>query len=143
MGVLLGEPLPDNDLPDDRGGLRVDLGAHDYAAQRCREVVVCAAALLERFAELPTLSSPHFPAVQSAALLLRMCGCGKVIHLLRSSPPASVREAARSYDAALLQAYDKLASLDLLTLEQKQQCRLLLRAGGRGLRSQERLAPAA
>ncbi len=78
-----------------------------------------AAALLERFAKLPTLSSPHLPTVQSAALLLRMCGCGKVTHMLRSNPPAGVQEAARTYDAALLQAYEKLASLDPLTLEQK------------------------
>ncbi len=78
------------------------------------------AALLERFAELPALASPHLPAVQSAALLLRMCGCGQATHLLRSSPPTRVQEAARAYDHALLQTYEKLASLDPLMHEQKE-----------------------
>ncbi len=143
VGVPLGEPLPAGGLPAPGDDHRVDLGDEDYEAQRCKEVAGRAAALLAKLAELPTHASPQHPAVQLAALLLRHCGCGKVTHLLRSTPPASVREAARSYDAALLQAYEELAALDPLTAAQTLQCQLPLRRGGRGLRSQERLAPAA
>ena len=143
VGVPLGEPLPANGLhvlDDER---RVDVGTEDYAAQRCHEVVGRAAALLQAFAELPAKASPHLPAVQVAALLLRLCGCGKVTHLLRTAPPPTTRPAARVYDAALLKCYEELAELDPLTTEQALQCQLPLRLGGRGLRSQEQLASAA
>ncbi len=78
--------------------------------------------------------------MQVAGLLLRHCGAGKFTHLLRSNPPTSVRAAARAYDTELLKAYEALASLDPLAEDQAEQCRLRLRDGGRGLRSQERLA---
>ena len=81
--------------------------------------------------------------MQASALLLRLCGPGKVTHLLRSNPPACTRHAAAAFDAALLQAYEELAGLDPLATTQAMQCRLPLRLGGRGLRSQEELAPAA
>ena len=32
VGVPQGEPLPENGLPDDRDGLKMDLGANDYTA---------------------------------------------------------------------------------------------------------------
>ena len=51
--------------------------------------------------------------------------------------------AARDFDAAVLRAYEALAALDPLTVEQALQCQLPLRLGGRGLRNQEGLAPAA
>ena len=143
VGVALGAELPAGGLPDESDARRVDLGTAGFAEQRCGEVVLRATALLQRIAELPTLASPHLPAVQVSALLLRLCGCGKVTHLLRSSPPASTEAAAGVFDAALLEAYVKLAELDPLTDEQAAQCRLPLRLGGRGLRSQQRLAPAA
>ena len=143
VGVPLGEPLPEDGLPAEDDQRRVDLGTDAFAKERCAEVSARAATLLERFAELPTQASPHQPAVQVAALLLRHCGCGKVTHLLRSTPPATVREAARAYDAALLTCYEVLTELDPLTEAQALQSRLPLRLGGRGLRSQEQLAPAA
>ncbi len=143
VGVPLGEPLPENGLPAENDERRLDLGTEDYATERCHEVVRRAAALLELLAELPAKASPQQPAVQVAALLLRLCGCGKVTHLLRSTPPQLVREAARTYDAALLKCYEDLAELDPLTCAQALRCRLPLRRGGRGLRSQEQLAPAA
>lgn len=42
-----------------------------------------------------------------------------------------------------MKAYEALAALEPLTATQAAQCELPLRLGGRGLRSQERLAPAA
>ena len=63
--------------------------------------------------------------------------------MLRSTPPASTEAAASAFDRAVLEAYTKLAHLDPLTAEQATQCRLPLRLGGRGLKSQQQLAPAA
>ncbi len=143
VGVPLGEPLPAGGLPAEDDGRRVDLGTEDYAKERCQEVVERAEKLLGLFAELPAKASPHQPAVRVAALLLRLCGAGKVTHLLRTTPPNLVQEAAKHYDDALLRAYEELALLDPLTAAQALQCRLPLHLGGRGLRSQEQLAPAA
>jgi hypothetical protein len=143
VGVPLGEPFPANGMPAPDDERRVDIGSEDYAKQRCHEVVERAAALLQAFAELPAKASPHQPAVQVAALLLRLCGCGKVTHLLRSTPPSTTKSAARVFDTALLKCYEELAELDPLTAEQALQCSLPLRLGGRGLRSQEQLASAA
>jgi len=143
VGVPVGEPLPENGLPPASDDTRLDLGSDDYVAERCEEVVGRAAALLEALAELPVKASPHQPAVQVAALLLRLCGGGKVTHLLRTTPPRLVQGAARAFDEALLKGYEDLAGLDPLTEVQQLQCRLPLRLGGRGFRSQEQLAPVA
>ena len=143
VGVPLGGPLPGHGLPDESDELRVDLGTSGYAAERCAEVVQRAAALLERLADIPVQASPHLPAVQVAALLLRLCGGGKITHLLRTTPPSSVKEAAAAFDTAMLKAYESLALLDRLSREEQEQCRLPVRLGGRGLRSQALLAPAA
>ena len=143
MGVPVGGLLPANGLPAESDERRMDLGTTTYAKQRCAETAERAGALLAKVAELPTSASPHQPAVQVAALLLRLCGGGKVTHLLRCNPPDTVAEPARSFDTALLKAYETLADLDPLSADQKVQCQLPLRLGGRGLRSQERLAPAA
>ena len=102
-----------------------------------------AAALLDKLAELPAEASPHLPARQAAVLLLRNCCAGKLTHLLRTTPPASCAKAAAAFDEALLEAYQRLTRLDPLTAPQRAQCRLPLRLGGRGLRSQEQLAPVA
>ena len=143
VGVPLGEPLPASGLPDPSDDHRVDLGVEDFARDRCCETAVRAAALLAKVAELPTLASPHLPATQLSALLLRMCGAGKLIHLLRSTPPPSVLPAAELYDRAVLDCYRVVADLDALSPQETSQCQLPLRCGGRGLRSQARLAPAA
>ena len=143
VGVPIGEALPENGLPDRSDEQRVDLGADGYEEERCREVAQRAAKLLARLAELPTLASPHLPAVQVAALLLRLCGCGKITHLLRSNPPARTEAAAKAFDKSLLQAYVDLAGLDPLSTDQEAQCQLPLRLGGRGLRSQAAVAAAA
>ena len=112
VGVPLGDPLPDRGLPDDSDGRRVDLGTNHDAQERCEEVAARAAAFLDKLGDLPTEASPHLPAVQAAALLLRLCGAGKLTHLLRTTLPTLASSAARSFDAALLETYEKLAALD-------------------------------
>ena len=67
VGVPLGDPLPANGLPDHEDDRRVDHGNAGYTEQRCAETVGRAAAFLERLAELPTLASPHQPAVSCVA----------------------------------------------------------------------------
>ena len=124
MGVTLGSDLPPNGLPAHNDAWRVDLGDATFSAQRCSEVAARAALLLERLSELPTLASPHLPAVHTSALLLRLCGAGKVTHLLRSTPPAQTLAAAKAFDTALLHAYEALAALDPLTTNQALQCQL-------------------
>ncbi len=113
--------MPENGTPDHEDDRRVDLGSAGYTAQRCEEVATRAAAFLDRLASLPTHASPHQPAVQVAALLLRLCGTGKLTHVLRSTPPAQSTPAARAYDCALLRAYETLASLDPLSSTQQTQ----------------------
>ena len=100
-------------------------------------------ASMQKLAEPPTSASPHLPAAQLSAKMLRLCGPSKVTHLLRSIAPSNSRPAASSYDKALLQAHEVITELDPLTDSQVQQVQLPLRAGGRGLRSQEGTAAAA
>ena len=76
VGTPQGEPLPENGLPAENGALRVDAAPQDHAKERCQEVADRAAKLLERVAALPR--EAHQPAVQVAALLLRLCGCGEL-----------------------------------------------------------------
>ena len=112
------------------GALRGDGGASGRASRR-------------KLAELPAAASPHLPARQTAGLLLRHTGASKLTHLLRTNAPATSEAAAGAYDDALLAAYTELARLDPLTEPEQTQCRLPLRLGGRGFRSQRQLAPAA
>ena len=75
--------------------------------------------------------------------MLRMCGTGKLTHMLRSAPPRATQEAARRYDQAILASYVEITGLDDLTEQEALHCQLPMRMGGRGLRSQEKLAHAA
>ena len=143
MGAALGDPLPESGLPAQGDEQRVDLGSMGFTQARCNETAERTVRFCERVAELPALASPHLPAAQAASLLLRLCGSSKITHLLRSTPPEKVQAAAGAFDTAVLEAYEKLANLDPLTDHQRAQCRLPLRLGGRGLRSQLLLAPAA
>ena len=72
-----------------------------------------------------------------------MCGAEKLIHLLRSVPPSTVQAAAAAYDRTLLGCHRDVAMLGPLSPTEALQCQLPLRLGGRGLRGQARLAPAA
>jgi hypothetical protein len=104
--------LPSDGLLDTSDHHRVDFGDEDYVRNRCCETAERAAALLTKVAEPPTLASQHLPATQLSALLLRMCGSGKLTHLLRSVPPCTVLPAAEMYDHAVLDCYRELADLD-------------------------------
>ena len=108
-----------------------------------KQTTARACELLSRIAALPAQASPHLPAVQLSALMLRMCGTGKLTHMLRSAPPRATQEAARRYDQALLASYVKITGLDDLTEQEALHCQLPMRMGGRGLRSQEKIANAA
>ena len=134
VGVPLGEPLPPAGLLDESDDHRVGLGDENYVRDRCCETAERAAALLDRVAQLPTLASPHLPARQLSAQLLRLCGSGKLTHLLRSTPPCMVQPAAVKYDHAVLDCYRELAGLDAFSPSETAQCQLPLRSGGRGLR---------
>ena len=96
VGLSLSADLPPSGLPAHDDDRRVDLGEAGFSSRRCSEVAARAALLLERLSELPVLASPHFPAVHTSALLLRLCGAGKVTHLLRSTPPAQTLAAAKA-----------------------------------------------
>ena len=80
-------------------------------------------------------------ARQCAGKLLRVCGSSRINHLLRTTPPHTVRKAAEVFDKALLAAYVALTHLDPPT--SAEQCALPLGHGGRGLRLQASVAPAA
>ena len=82
---------------------------------------------------------PGDPRVQTATLLLRLCGQGKATHLLRTLPPALTKEFAEKLDKATEDTLENLCRLDALTPTQREQLRLPLRRGGLGLRSQASL----
>ena len=86
---------------------------------------------------------PGDARVQSAMLLLRLCGQGKATHLLRTLPPALTRDFAEALDAATEETVESLCRLDALTPHQRAQLRLPLRDGGLGLRAQASLRGAA
>ena len=68
---------------------------------------------------------------------------GEIAHLLRTMPPEDTAPAAHMFDETVLKSYEALARLNPLTPEQQSQCHLPLSLGGRGLRNQAALAPAA
>ena len=113
---------PPSGMPDVRDMFRVGLRSTDYVLQRCNVTAERATVFMCKVAELPILASLHLPGVQLSALLLRMCGGGKITHLLRSTAPSSVREAAASFDHAMLVCYRDLASLDALSPTEVAQC---------------------
>ena len=82
---------------------------------------------------------PGDARVQSATLLLRLCGQGKATHLLRTLPPALTKDFAEALDAATEETVEALCRLDALTPNQREQLRLPLRNGGLGLRAQASL----
>ena len=82
---------------------------------------------------------PNDARGQSGLLLLRLCGQGKVTHLLRTLPPELTKGFAEAIDEATERTAEALCRLDRLAPNQKAQLRLPLRGGGLGLRSQASL----
>ena len=66
---------------------------------------------------------PQDPRVQSAVLLLRLCGQGKATHLLRTLPPPLTQGFADSLDAATETTLASLCRLGALTPSQREQLR--------------------
>ena len=89
---------------------------------------------------------PLLGDLQAAWLLLLYCASPRCNYLLRLLPPATTSEFARSHDAAIARCLGRLlfgeahAGLPDLAIRRAQ---LSLQQGGLGLRSAERLAPAA
>ena len=98
---------------------------------------------VDRLEEVVRDAPPKDPRVQTAVLLLRLCGQGKATHLLRTLPPALTQGFADSLDAATEGTLETLCRLDALTPTQREQLRLPLREGGLGLRAQASLREAA
>ncbi len=118
VGVPLGDPLPDRGLPDGSDGRRVDLGTDHYAQERCEEVAARATAFLDK---LGRHRQAHRPAPHHASN-----SCEQRREELRRRTAGNLREARRPGPA-----------------HGEPEGRLPLRLRGRGLRSQEALAPAA
>ena len=92
-------------------------------------------AFLRGLEEVAAYAPPGAARLQTAWLLLRVCGLGKATHLLRTLPPALTQDFADALDTATLEAVERLALLDCLTEDQVAQLRLAARNGGCGLRS--------
>ena len=74
-------------------------------------------------------AAPSLPRAQSAALLLRVCGLGRLTHRTRLLLPAATEAIATAADAATLETYTRLLRLDPLTPRQRRQARLSAACG--------------
>ena len=75
-------------------------------------------AFLRGLEEVAAYAPPGAARLQTAWLLLRVCGLGKATHLLRTLPPALTQDFADALDTATLEAVERLALLDCLTDDQ-------------------------
>jgi hypothetical protein len=130
------------ELVVDRRGLKVlgtPLGTPEYVARHMHGLRQDHDDLLRTLRTLPEL--------QSAWLLLSMCAGARSNYYLRALPPSLSRLFAEEHDAAMLRALDTLLDTPGGTPEDRAWAaevpRLPLRAGGLGLRSAVRVAPAA
>ena len=84
---------------------------------------------------------PAVPHLQSAWLILLLCGAPRATYLLRILPPCHTHAFAREHDAAVLRCLGRLLSaeepLELDAL-QRRRAQLRLARGGMGLRPAER-----
>ena len=71
-------------------------------------------------------AAPHLPRTQSAFLLLRVCGLGRLTHLARLLPPTATAAFTKAADNAVLASFTRLAQLDGLTEQQAEQAQLSL-----------------
>ena len=77
----------------------------------------------------------HLPRTQSAFLLLRVCGLGRLTHLARLLSPAATAAFTKAADDEVLATLTRLAQLEGLTEQQAEQAQLSLGRGVFGLRS--------
>ena len=125
------------------GGREVALGTEGFTDAFLRAKAAEARNLVRKVAELTELVDPEWPAAQVAFQLLRQCGNQLLSHPARTTPPEQIREVAEAYDEEVLRAAEKVAGLDPLSEDEKEQLRLPLRLGGFGLASLAALADSA
>ena len=118
----------DLSLPPHQQGLVVlgsPLGSHAFTQAFLAEKRASQDTLLQRI--------PAVPHLQSAWLILLLCGAPRANYLLRILPPCHARAFARKHDAAVLRCLGRLLSAEEpLELDALQ---LPLARGGMGLRS--------
>ena len=114
--------------------LGTPIGSGEYVARKC----LVTTGKEKRFLQKLTL----LENMQSASLLLRYCGVGNINHLLRTVPPASVREAAKIHDSNVLESFQSIIGCRL-SPTQIRQTHLRISQRGFGLPSALLISPCA
>jgi hypothetical protein len=130
------------ELAPHRRGLKIlgtPLGSPEFVSAHMRGLQEEHSTLLDALQTMPEM--------QSAWLLLSLCANARANYYLRALPPGLSREFAERHDASLFQTVLRLLDQPAGSEEDMQWARavaqLPLRAGGLGLRSAVRVAPAA
>ena len=110
------------------------IGTDSYVAGECLRIVAEENAFLERLCGLRNM--------QSALLLLRYCGTGRINHLLRAIPPSTIQQAAQQHDSNIRSCFCSIIGCQLDNI-QLRQLHLRLSQGGMGLPLAERTSPCA
>ena len=138
--LLLGGPLADED--ELTAGVAL-LGSDGYVGAFLDAKLEKFQDFLEAVERVAEDAAPHLPRTQSAFLLLRVCGLGRLTHLARLLPPTATAAFTKAADDAVLASFTRLALLDGLTEEAAEQAQLSLGRGGFGLRSLNKTREAA
>ena len=115
--------------------IRDSLGSDGYVGAFLDAKLEKSQDFLEAVERVAEDAAPHLPRTQSAFLLLRVCGLGRLTHLARLLPPTATAAFTKAADDAVLASFTRLALLDGLTEEAAEQAQLSLGRGGFGLRS--------
>ncbi|XP_065834209.1 uncharacterized protein [Oscarella lobularis] len=110
------------------------IGTDSYVAGECLRIVAEENAFLERLCGLRNM--------QSALLLLRYCGTGRINHLLRAIPPSTIQQAVQQHDSNIRSCFCSIIGCQLDNI-QLRQLHLRLSQGGMGLPLAERTSPCA
>ena len=102
------------------------VGIDSFVKSTCQEIVAKEKEFLTRLKQLKNM--------QSASLLLRYCGTGRISHLLRSIAPSLLHSAARFHDENISACLQSLIGCELRET-QVLQAQLRLSQGGLGLSS--------
>ena len=138
--LLLGGPLADED--ELTAGVAL-LGSDGYVGAFLDAKLEKFQDFLEAVERVAEDAAPHLPRTQSAFLLLRVCGLGRLTRLARLLPPTATAAFTKAADDAVLASFTRLALLDGLTEEAAEQAQLSLGRGGFGLRSLNKTREAA
>ena len=107
------------------------IGSEEFVARMCTAKVGQEKEFLQKLALLQN--------IQSACLLLRYCGVGKITHLLRTIPP-HLRHAAQNHDSDVLTSFQSILGCNL-SPSQVRQVRIKIAQGGFGLASETQTLP--